>query len=250
MSGPYTSPSSQGDKTRICPNCFANVPYGTPICPNCNSIMPISSLPPSFPPPGPLPKKSNTGLILGIVLVVLIIVVGVGYSGYVVSQNQDQNAQAQAVDRSAALQAPNQLRSTCLMHIVDNSTLTYDSRYGYSGYERIIYTMGISNPTRYAIDAALNFSLTVPGTDRPLLTTNAQVHLLPNSATRVGFTFKISASQLNSNTVPPTGDFSGSIISASGNYSVVGTYNTYTTAAGLVPQGTPNSNGVTLLPGC
>jgi len=228
MSGQF--PPGGPENARVCTNCYSSVPYGVPICPNCNSIMPVSPptyMPPSTytPPPGyvpPLgspPKKSNTRLIVGVLLVVVIVVAAVSLGGYFVFVNSQQ-----MIDKAAALQAPNKLQTTCLTATVDNSTLRW-SGYAYSGYERAIDTLGVSNPTSYPMDIDLTFTLAYPRVNWNLVSPSPTFHLAPNNIGYAHFTFIISASQLNS--LPANPDFSGATATLDGTYSVTGTYGTY-----------------------
>lgn len=231
-------PGGPAGSARACPNCFYSVPYGVPICPNCNTVMPVFS-PTLVPPQAPLPKKSNTRLIVAIVLVALIVVGVLASTGYALYQNGQR-----AADRSAALEAPNKLQSTCVTSTLDNSTLYY-SGYAYSGYERFVYVMGIYNPTPYSMDVSLTFTLVFPRVNWNLVSSNSIFRLPSNSLGQAHFAFVISASLLNN--LPANPDFSGSTVTLDGTYSVTGTYDTYSVTQHQTVAG---SSGTSTLPSC
>ncbi len=111
---------------------------------------------------------------MGIVLVALLVVGGVGTVVYLnIQQERDRENQlvlqtAKNAEQTAANQAPDQITITCFTVTNDTSHLTYSPYYSsFSGYAIIYETFGVSNPTKFSMDATwtLTFSYTSVGWD-------------------------------------------------------------------------------------
>jgi len=206
-----------------CPTCNTLVAVGTSFCPQCGSPIP-STAPPAWPiiPPAPAPKR-NVALIVGIVLIA-VIVIGIG--GFAFYQNQQQLIlqAAKNSDRDAANQSVNQLQPTCFSNRTDVSHLTHMNGVFY-GYMTIYETFGISNPTRFAIDATWTLTIDFPGPNWVL--TNAQTfHMATNETGYPTFAFQLTGNQLTK--LSPSTDLKTYSVTLDGSYLVTGTYATYT----------------------
>jgi len=205
-----------------CPTCHTMVAAGTAFCPQCGSAIP-STVPSGWPitPPAPAPKR-NVALIVGMVLIVIII----GIGGFAFYQNQQQLVlqAAKNTERDSANQVPSQLQATCFSNRTDVSTISMSNGVLY-GYATVYETFGISNPTRFAIDATWTITIDFPGPSW-VLTTSSPFHL---SATGTGyptFAFRLTSTQLNNLT--PTTDLKTYTVTVDESYLVTGTYATYT----------------------
>jgi hypothetical protein len=206
-----------------CPNCNSMVALGTAFCPQCGNPIP-STVPPAWPiiPPPPVPKR-NIKLIVGIVLVAIILI---GVGGYAFYQNQQQLAlqAAKNSEKDAANQSVNQLQPTCFTNRTDTSNLSYSNGVFY-GYLIIYETFGISNPTKFAMDATWTLTLDFPGPSWVL--TNAQTfHMIANGVGYPTFAFRVTGTQLNNLT--PTTDLTTFTVTLDSSYQVAGSYATYT----------------------
>ena len=194
---------------------------GTAFCPNCGSAIP--PLGPAIPVPVAAPRKRRTGLIIGIVLVVIL--VG-GVAGFLFYNNVQQQVlqTAKNTEQVTANQAVNQIQFTCLSVATDGSHLSHDSYYGYSGYAEIRETFGLSNPTRFQIDATWSFKLNFTAVH--LVTTSTASFRLPASgAARPVLAFQITGAQYNS--LPSNPDLSKFEVTLDAAYTVAGIYSTY-----------------------
>jgi hypothetical protein len=139
------------------------------------------------------------------------------------------NAQAQILqaaktsDRNAANQSIDQLQPTCLSVRTDSSTL-YGSPGSYSGYRTVYETLGISNPTRFPMDATWALTLNYPSVGWVLADTET-FHLSANGTARPIFNYRVSGSQLNN--LPPNPNLTTFKVTLDGTYVVTGTYATY-----------------------
>jgi hypothetical protein len=139
------------------------------------------------------------------------------------------NAQAQILqaaktsDRNAANQSIDQLQPTCLSVRTDSSTL-YGSPGSYSGYRTVYETLGISNPTRFPMDATWALTLNYPAVGWVLADTET-FHLSANGTARPIFNYRVSGSQLNN--LPPNPNLTTFKVTLDGTYVVTGTYATY-----------------------
>jgi hypothetical protein len=201
------------------------VAVGTAFCPQCGTPIP-STVPPLWPtaPTAPAPRR-NVALVVGIVLIAIIIV---GIGGYAFYQNQQQLVlqAAKNSEKDAANQSVNQLQPTCFSNSTDVSNLSYNSTSRiFSGYMVVYETFGISNPTRFLIDATwtLTFDFTGP---RWALTDTQTFHMSANGVGYPRFAFRVTSTQLNSLT--PTTDLKTYTATVDSNYRVTGTYATYT----------------------
>jgi hypothetical protein len=208
-----------------CLTCNTVVAAGTAFCPQCGSPIP-NTVPPVWPIIPPVPRsKRNTTLIVGIVLIA-IIVIGVG--GYALYQSQQQLVlqASKNSEKDAANQSVNQLQSTCFSNSTDVSNLSYNftSRI-FSGYMVVYETFGISNPTRFAIDAtwSLTFDFTGP---QWVLTDTQTFYMSANGVGYPRFAFRVTSTQLNSLT--PATDLKTYTARVDSNYQITGTYATYT----------------------
>ncbi len=209
-----------------CPHCSAPVAQGSSFCGNCGN--PLPPIGPTFAPP-PAPKRSRTGLIIGVVLIVLIVGAGVGYFVYWNNQQQQVILQAaKSSEQSAANQLPNQIAFTCLTVATDNSHLSYSPYSGYSGYVTLSETFGLSNPTSFAIDATwkVTYDYTSVGLT---VTSSASFHMVAHGVAHPVLVFTVTGQQYNN--MPANPDFTKFTGSLDATYQVVGTYSTYS-----VPQ--------------
>jgi len=195
---------------------------GTAYCPNCGN-----AIPPSWPPvsqPVVAPRKSRIGVITGLVLVALL-VTGVG--GYLVYNNAQQQVlfAAKNTEQTSANEAPSQIQFTCFAITPDGSHLTYDQyTHTYAGYALISEKFGLSNPTRFAMDAS--WTLTIDFTSLSLVLTSTEpFHLAPNGAAHPIFAFQVTGAQYNS--LPSNPDFSKFTTTLAATYAITGTYSTY-----------------------
>ena len=233
----------------ICPTCFTTVPLGTQFCPQCGSAIPPPTWAP-IPATAP-PSKRPVKLIVGIVLIVLLLV---GVGGFVLYNNAQQQIlqAAKTSDRNAANQSINQLQPTCLSVRTDSSTL-YGSPGSYSGYRTVYETLGISNPTRFAMDATWALTLNYPSVGWVLADTES-FHLSANGTAHPIFSYRVSGSQLNN--LPPNPNLTTFTVSLNGTYVVTGSYATYLlTQQSNYDSSTQSGNGFlasggTNLPSC
>ena len=224
-----------------CPTCHTMVAVGTAFCPQCGSPIP-STVPSGWPitPPAPAPKR-NVALIVGIVLIV-IIVIGIG--GYAFYQNQQQLVlqTAKNTERDAANQAPNQLQATCFSNRTDVSNLSYSNGVFY-GYATIYETFGISNPTRFAMDATWTLTVDFPG-PRWVLTDTTPFHIVGSGTGYPTFAFRLTGNQLNN--LNNMTDFKTYTVTADSSYLVTGTYATYTVTQHSTYDSSSNTGSGTL----
>ncbi len=209
-----------------CPHCSAPVTQGSSFCGNCGN--PLPPIGPTFAPPS-APKRSRSGLIIGVVLIVLIVGGGVGYFLYWNNQQQQIVLQAaKSSEQSAANQLPNQITFTCLTVTTDNSHLTYSQYSGYSGYLTLSQTVGLSNPTNFAMDATWKFTYDYTSVGLTI-TSSSSFHMAAHGVAHPVFIFTVTGQQYNS--MPANPDLSKYTGSLDATYQVVGTYSTYS-----VPQ--------------
>jgi len=130
---------------------------------------------------------------------------------------------AKTSDRNAANQSINQLQPSCFSIRVDSSTL-YGSQGSYSAYRTVYETFGISNPTRFAMDATWALTLNYPAVGWVLADTET-FHLSVNGTAHPIFGYRISGSQLNN--LPPNPNLNTFKVTLDGTYVVTGTYETY-----------------------
>jgi hypothetical protein len=203
-----------------CPACFTKVPIGTQYCPQCGSAIP----PPTWAPVPPIapPSKRPVKLIVGIVLIILLLA---GVGGFVLYNNAQQQVlqAAKTSDRNAANQSINQLQPTCISVRTDSSTL-YGSPGSYSGYRTVYETLGINNPTRFAMDATWDLTLNYPVVHW-ILSDTESFHMSANGAAHPIFNYRVSGSQLNN--LPPNPDLTKFTVALTGTYVVTGSYDTY-----------------------
>ena len=208
-----------------CPTCHTIVAAGTAFCPQCGSPIP-STVPPAWPiiPPAPPPKR-NVALIVGIVLIA-VIVIGIG--GYAFYQNQQQLVlqAAKNSEKNDANQSVNQLQPTCFSNRTDTSNLSYNTTNRvFYGYLTIYETFGISNPTRFPMDATWTLTFDFPGPSW-VFTDTQTFHIIADGVGYPTFVFRITATQLNNLT--PTTDLKTFTATADSIYQITGTYATYT----------------------
>jgi len=207
-----------------CPRCSSIFSQGTLYCTNCGSPLPPTSWPAVA--PAPVPSRSKTGLVIGIVLIVLILAGGVGYFLYWNNHQQQLILQAaKTTEQNAADQAPSQIQPTCVSVATDSSHLSYSQYGGFSGYATLSETFGLHNPTNFAIDAT--WSLTYDYTSVGLrVSSSDSFHINAQGTSHPVFVFTITGQQYNS--IPQNPDFSKFTGTIDANYKVVGTYGTYT----------------------
>ncbi len=226
-----------------CPNCFTIVAPGTAYCPNCSG-----SIPPPWPgiPAAPPPRKPRTLLIIGIVLLVLLVLGGVGTVVYLNIQQQQQRENqlvlqaAKNTEQNAANQAPDQFTITCFTATNDTSHLSYSQYTGYAGYARVYETFGISNPTKFSIDATWTLTFSYPSVGW-VLTSSIPFHLAANGVAYPTFTFQIDATQYNN--LPSNPDFTQYNGAVDGTYTLTGTYAAYSVTQHSTFDSTTNAGG-------
>lgn len=231
----------QQPQQMVCPTCHTIVAVGTAFCPQCGSPIPNTS-PPAWPitPPTPAPKR-NVALIVGIVLIA-VIVIGIG--GYAFYQNQQQLIlqAAKNSEKDAASQSINQLQATCFSNRTDVSQLSYSNGVFY-GYATIYETFGLSNPTRFAMDATWTITIDFPG-PAWVLNDMTTFHIGTNGTGYPTLTFRLSGNQLNNlNNMTDLKTYS---VTLDGNYLVTGTYGTYTESQHSTYNSATNTGSGTL----
>ena len=206
-----------------CPTCNTLIAVGTAFCPQCGSPIP-STVPPGWPviPSAPAPKR-NVAIIVGIVLIA-VIVIGIG--GFAFYQNQQQLVlqAAKNSEKDAANQSVNQLQATCFSNRTDISNLSYSNGVFY-GYATIYETFGISNPTRFAMDATWTINADFPGPSW-VLTDTSPFHIVASGLGYPTLAFRLSGNQLNN--LNNMTDFKTYSVTLDASYLVTGTYATYT----------------------
>ncbi len=250
---PVAPPSSYGVQPQAqqatCPICFTTVALGTQFCPQCGSAIPPPTWAP-IPAAAP-PSKRPVKLIVGIVLIALLLVGVGGFALYNNAQEQILQA-AKASDRNAANQSINQLQPTCLSVRTDSSTL-YGSPGSYSGYRTVYETLGINNPTKFAMDATWALTLKYPSVGWVLADTES-FHLSASGTAHPIFSYRVSGSQLNN--LPPNPNLTTFTVTLNGTYVVTGSYATYLlTQQSNYDSSTQSGNGFlasgsTNLPSC
>ena len=193
------------------------------------------------PAPAPEPKRNIALIVLAVVLIVVL--VG-GVAGYLIFQQGQQRIlqDAKNSEATAADAAPNQLQITCFSNRTDGSHLTYSQGSGYGGYITVYETFGVSNPTRFAMDATWTITLDYPSVSWVLSSTQTFHEAANGGVAYPVFGFTVTGAQLNHK--PANASLTIFTVTLDGTYHVWGIYATYDpTTHGTYDSSTGAGNG-------
>jgi len=120
-----------------------------------NSPAYVGSGPPIAPP-----SKRPVKLIVGIVLIILLLAAS-GDSSCITMLNSKSCKLPRLLIETRPNQSINSFKPTCISVRTDSSAL-YGTPGSYSGYRTVYETLGINNPTRFAMDATWDLTLNYP----------------------------------------------------------------------------------------